>query len=221
MRLHEIIIPLENGCKMRRRSWEKQLYVYEINGDCYWSTGEFIGDVCLLPDARSFDWEEYEEDEYYEEELQDDLELIRNDEEIEKIFNDNGATNMKFLEAMMLINEGNKVRMKHWKEGEYIYLNDNNEVCWSNGDNIVNIPSVGEWEIYDDRKYAHPIWRKLYKSIIDLAPDFDSFEECDEDGCDACAFRCLCKMYDDMFMTLESFNSKYKLDKKELPEDCE
>jgi hypothetical protein len=126
---------------------------------------------------------------------------------------------MSFLEAMILINEGNKVRLKHWKKHEYIYLNDNNEVCWSNGNIVESIPNVGGWELYDDRKYAYPFWRKLYKSINELAPDFDSFDECDEDGCDACAFRRLCKMYDDMRMTLEYFNSKYKLDEKELYED--
>ena len=66
-------------------------------------------------------------------------------------------------------------------------------------------------------------WRKLYKSINDLAPDYqrmlDSLDDCNGDGCDSCAFRRLCTMYDDMFMTLEYFNSAYKLDKEELPED--
>ena len=57
---------------------------------------------------------------------------------------------MNFLEAMMLIKEGNKVRMKHWEKHEYIYSNDNNEVCWSNGNIVGNIPSAGEWELYDD-----------------------------------------------------------------------
>ena len=132
---------------------------------------------------------------------------------------------MKFLEAMILINEGNKVRMKHWKKDEYIYLNDNNEVCWSNGNIVGNVPTVGEWELYDDRKYAYPFWRKLYKSINDLAPDYqrmlDSLDDCNGDGCGSCAFRQLCTMYDDIFMTLEYFNSEYKLDKKELPEDYE
>ena len=130
---------------------------------------------------------------------------------------------MNFLEAMMLIKEGNKVRMKHWEKDEYIYSNDNNEVCWSNGNIVEIIPSAGEWELYDDRKYAHPFWRKLYKSINYLGPDYqrmlDSLDDCNGDGCDSCAFRRLCKMYDDMFMTLEYFNSEYKLDKDELSED--
>ena len=68
---------------------------------------------------------------------------------------------MNFLEAMMLIQEGNKVRMKHWKKHEYIYLTVNNEICWSNGNIVGNIPSVGEWELYDDRKYAHPFLEKI------------------------------------------------------------
>ena len=132
---------------------------------------------------------------------------------------------MTFLEAMMLINEGNKVRLNHWREHEYIYLNDDNEVCWSNGNIVESIPNVGGWELYDDRKYSHSFWRKLYRSINDLAPDYqrmlDSSDECNGDCCGLCAFRHLCKMYDDIFMTLEYFNSEYKLDKKELPEDYE
>ena len=130
---------------------------------------------------------------------------------------------MNFLEAVKLMSEGNKVRMKHWEKYVCIYLNDNNEVCWSNGNIVGNVPTVGEWELYDDRKYAYPFWRKLYKSINYLAPDYqrmlDSLDDCNGDCCDSCAFRRLCKMYDDMFMTLEYFNSEYKLDKEELSED--
>ena len=132
---------------------------------------------------------------------------------------------MKLWEAMKLLEEGNKVRRVNWEKDVYVYKGDDGEYYKSNGEDfdIIYLDNTNEWELYDDRKYAHPFWRELYKSINDLAPDhqrmLDSMIECQNGECSECAFRRLCTMFDDMFMTLEYYNSEFKLDKEELPED--
>ena len=129
---------------------------------------------------------------------------------------------MKLWEAMKALEEGKKVRRVDWKKDIYVYKGDDGIHHKSNGEDsyimtTLSLDDTNEWELYDDRKYTHPFWRKLYKSINYLAPDYqrmlDSLDDCNGDGCDLCVFRRLCKMYDDMFMTLEYFNSEYKLDK--------
>ena len=132
---------------------------------------------------------------------------------------------MKLWEAMKLLEEGNKVRRVNWEKDVYVYKGDDGEYYKSNGEDfdIIYLDNTNEWELYDDRKYTHKFWRDLYKAINQLAPDYqrmlDSMIECQNGECDECGVRRLCAMFDDMFMTLEYYNSEFKLDKEELPED--
>lgn len=132
---------------------------------------------------------------------------------------------MKLWEALKIVDEGGKVRRLNWEVDMYVYKGDDGEYYKSNGEDfdIIYLDNTNEWEIYDDRKYTHRFWRELYKVINQLGPEYqrmlDSMIECQNDNCSECGFRRLCTMYDDMFMTLEYYNSEFKLDKEELPED--
>ena len=134
---------------------------------------------------------------------------------------------MKLWEAMKLLEEGNKVRRVNWEKDVYVYKGDDGEYYKSNGEDfdIIYLDNMNEWELYDDRKYAHKFWRDLYKVVNQLAPDhqrmLDSMIECQNGNCSECAFRRLCASFDELFMTLEYYNSEFKLDKEELPEDYE
>lgn len=120
---------------------------------------------------------------------------------------------MKFLEAMNLISEGKKVRMKDWKVYEYIYSNDG-EVCWFNGNPVGNIPSIGEWEIYDEREEADGIIIELYNILSEIQKNHCSYDEfldssdVGDDNVDY-AFK--------LYHQLQLMNRAYKLDVKS---DC-
>lgn len=79
-------------------------------------------------------------------------------------------------------------------------------------------------KIYDERKYAHPFYRKFYKAMMSLGPDYqkmlDSTDHCSLGDCEACGdLRRICAMFDDIFTSLEYYNTEFKLDADELPED--
>lgn len=62
---------------------------------------------------------------------------------------------MNFGEALKILKQGDCVRLKHWKQGKFIVLGNNdelyskssdgfNQIEWMNVNNILSI----EWEIY-------------------------------------------------------------------------
>lgn len=130
---------------------------------------------------------------------------------------------MKLWEAMMLMNEGNKVRLKHWEKHDYIYLNDNDEVCWSNGNLVGNIPNVGEWELYDNRRDAELAWRIIFRNVKGAESFIDEYisdsYECNKCECDDCIYSTACNIFDDLCNELERLNQFIKLDKKHEFED--
>ena len=68
---------------------------------------------------------------------------------------------MKFWEAMKAMQEGKKVRRSDWGENCYLYINEDGSF-YDNREQIPILYTVGtEWEIYDDRKEAPCVLKKL------------------------------------------------------------
>lgn len=132
---------------------------------------------------------------------------------------------MKLWEALKAVDEGMKVRRKNWDECVYVFKGEDGEYYKSNGDDfdIVYLDNTNEWEFYDDRKYVHPFFRTLYKIMMELGPEYqkmlDTYIKCKGNHCDACGLNVLCRLFDDLYTSLESCNESYKLDKEQQPGD--
>lgn len=128
---------------------------------------------------------------------------------------------MRLWEALKAVEEGLKVRRKNWDECVYVYKAEDGEYYMSNGDDfdVVYLDNTNEWEFYDDRKYVHPFFRNLYKAMMELGPEYqnmlDKYIKCKGNHCDACGLNVLCRLFDDLYATLECYNVSYKLDKEQ------
>jgi hypothetical protein len=132
---------------------------------------------------------------------------------------------MKLWEALKAVDEGMKVRRTNWDEWVYVFKGEDGEYYKSNGADfdMVYLDNTNEWEFYDDRKYVHPFFRNLYKIIMELGPEYqemlDTYEKCKDNNCNDCSINVLCRLFDDLYTTLECCNDTHKLDKEHLHED--
>ena len=128
---------------------------------------------------------------------------------------------MKLWEAIKAMEDGYNVRRTTWEPDMFVYKN-NGEYFKADGSEweAIWVTPDDEWEFFDSRKEAQPFFRKLYKAIHDLGPEYqkmlDSNELCNGDSCGDCGLARLCTMFDDIYTTLEYYNEEYKLDKEDL-----
>lgn len=79
---------------------------------------------------------------------------------------------MKFDEAIKLLQEGKKIRQERYAEGVYLYLGEDGNICWNDGEKYRGMGGINltdEWEVcgeieVDDRKSINSdTLKKLYK----------------------------------------------------------
>ena len=77
------------------------------------------------------------------------------------------TNNMKFWEAMKLMEEGKKVRRKTWLENEYIYLDEYNIIMDEKDEPLETMHYIGQndWEIYEPKKRSK---RKIKRDIQNI-----------------------------------------------------
>ena len=81
---------------------------------------------------------------------------------------------MKFWEAMKCLEEGKRVRKTSWAENRYLYIDEDGSF-YDNREQIPILYTVGtEWEIYDDRKEAPYVLRKLAIELSQFDSDLNS-----------------------------------------------
>jgi hypothetical protein len=128
---------------------------------------------------------------------------------------------MKLWEALKAMEDGYKVRRTTWEPEMFVYKNNGeyykaDESEWE----AIWVAPEDEWEFYDSRKDVNPFFRKLYKAINDLGPEYqrmlDSNESCNGDNCGNWELAKLCIMFDEIYTMLEHCNETYKLNKDEL-----
>ena len=123
---------------------------------------------------------------------------------------------MKLWEAMMEVNKGNKIRKACWKEGRYVYKNNNGELCWDDEREVIDLSDSDDWEVMmeeEDKHDVHLFWKLLYEDIMMLGDLYQELlNSCGEDACHGCEFINLCTMYENMYSTLEYLAEYYKLE---------
>ena len=82
-------------------------------------------------------------------------------------YNETKGEEMKFWEAMKLLQEGKKVRCKSWGELVYMYFNkDISYICLNSNGNILTKSSINDYELNGE-------WEE-YIEEIDLKFDYDN-----------------------------------------------
>lgn len=83
---------------------------------------------------------------------------------------------MKFNEAIEALQEGKKVRQKHYAKGVYLHMGFDGYIYWHDGEKYRGLGKVNlmdEWEIYseeeevDNRKDAEEIIKALFVLLND------------------------------------------------------
>lgn len=85
---------------------------------------------------------------------------------------------MKFWEAIKALEEGKKVRRAYWEKDVYIHI-DHDNILKDNSNHpqdLYYIPNDddNDWEIYDDRKEAPYVLRKLAIELSQFDSDLNS-----------------------------------------------
>lgn len=121
---------------------------------------------------------------------------------------------MKTLEALKCINDGKRMRKIRWREGYYVYKNnEGNLTTWNGSLYHLGINFNDEWEEYDNRFPIAKEWKDLYKAVKSINGIF----ECDSD-CGNCILgdvevSCQNLNMEAFIEELENLNKIYKLDK--------
>lgn len=114
---------------------------------------------------------------------------------------------MKFEEVLPALREGKKIRLKEWKEIEYIYIPKNETDLKTEDYHSVNLSwqdlFSGDWEIVKETKKV---------KLRDLTEEQYREYDCEERICDECPFskvECNLKYDNCWFKHKELYNDKF------------
>lgn len=124
---------------------------------------------------------------------------------------------MKFEEVLPALREGKKIRLKEWKEVEYLYIPKNETDLKTEDYHSVNLSwqdlFSGDWEIVKETKKVklRDLTAEQVKKWID--------ENCNRgDYCKDCPFRCI-ECYDTFWLSCKDMFSDKFLDQEVEIED--
>lgn len=124
---------------------------------------------------------------------------------------------MKFEEVLPALREGKKIRLKEWKEIEYIYMPKNETDLKTEDYHSVNLSwqdlFSGDWEIVQEKNKVklRDLTVEQFKKWID--------ENCNKcDFCKGCPFKCI-ECYDTFWLSHKDMFSDKFLDQEIEVED--
>lgn len=71
---------------------------------------------------------------------------------------------LRFWEAMKALEEGKKIRRKHWDPNWYLVKSDNGQIRNSDGKFSTAHRVCGNWELYEESQEPEKLYRWMFKA---------------------------------------------------------